>query len=108
MEVSSLDAIAKWSSPLSGSVGSNVTNQNRIIENAQAQAVDVKDQSLRSTVLYTIDHSSNTVPPTISLPQHMLTQNGDIQERRAFNFLHEAVPVLSGALDSDFWSYLVS
>jgi hypothetical protein len=37
-----------------------------------------------------------------------LTQNGDKQERRAFNFLHEAVPVLSGALDSDFWSYLVS
>jgi len=35
-------------------------------------------------------------PPTISLPQHMLTQNGDKQERRAFNFLHEAVPVLFG------------
>jgi hypothetical protein len=48
----------------------------------KAQAVDVKDQSLRSTILYTIDHSSKKSPPLSPCPSI---------------FLHEAVPVLSGA-----------
>lgn len=87
MDVSSLDAVAKWSRPLSGSGGLNATNPNRIVENAQAQAVNVKGL-IAQAYRFVYDRSfEQKVPPLSPYPSISL---------------HEAVPVLSGALDSDF------
>jgi hypothetical protein len=59
----------------------------------------VYDQSIEQNSRYGISISP---APQLSIP------NSDRGERRAFTFfLHQAAPVLSGALDSDFWASLI-